>query len=158
MVTVTHPRAQMLMGAMSTACKGITRAVRKAGIAGCARLRLFAPLPGRPLPSLTAKRPRHARSLYGVAGQENASGDDVKKLDVLSNDIMVSTLINSRTCAVLVSEEEEEPIIVDAARPGPGGAEPNRNTQKPRSIPMLRRTTPHAAAALPGRRTEGLSP
>ena len=57
----------MMMAAMATACKGITRAVRKAGIAG----------------------------LNGLAGQENSSGDDVKKLDILSNDIMVSALLNS---------------------------------------------------------------
>lgn len=80
----------MMMSAMAMACKGITRAVRKAGIAG----------------------------LNGLAGQENSSGDDVKKLDVLSNDIMVSALINSQCCAVLVSEENEEPIIVPPAKAG----------------------------------------
>ena len=40
----------MMMNAMAMACKAISRAVRKAGIAG----------------------------LYGLAGQENSSGDDVK--------------------------------------------------------------------------------
>ena len=47
----------MMMSAMGMACKGITRAVRKAGIAG----------------------------LLGMAGEQNSTGDDVKKLDVLSN-------------------------------------------------------------------------
>jgi len=51
-------------------------------------------------------------NLYGLAGSANASGDDVKKLDVLSNEIMVNALTNSCVCAVLVSEEEEDPIIV----------------------------------------------
>merc|ERR1711934_456055 len=80
----------MLMTTMQMACKGIARAVKKAGIA----------------------------ELYGVAGLENSSGDDVKKLDVLSNDIMCSALINSNTCAVLVSEEQEEPLIVPEDRRG----------------------------------------
>lgn len=76
--------ALQLMSAITLSCKGITRAVRKAGIAG----------------------------LLGLAGQENSSGDDVKKLDVLSNEIMIGALKLSGCCAVLVSEEEEEPIIV----------------------------------------------
>ena len=69
---------------MQTACKLITRSVRKAGIAG----------------------------LYGAAGSTNTTGDDQKKLDVLSNEMMVNALLNSRTCAILVSEENDDPIIV----------------------------------------------
>jgi len=45
-------------------CKSIARAVRKAGIAG----------------------------LYGLHGSENVSGDQVKKLDVLSDEIFVNCL------------------------------------------------------------------
>ncbi len=52
------------MSAIAISCKAITRAVRKAGIAG----------------------------LYGLAGTENTTGDAVKKLDVLSNDITIKTL------------------------------------------------------------------
>jgi len=80
----------MMMNAMAMACKGISRAVRKAGIAG----------------------------LFGLDGSSNSSGDDVKKLDVLSNEIMVSALLDSHCCAVLVSEENEEPIIVEPAKAG----------------------------------------
>jgi len=72
------------------ACKGIARAVRKAGIAG----------------------------LYGLAGSDNTSGDEQKKLDILSNEIMVNSLINSHMCAVLVSEENDEPIIVQGSKQG----------------------------------------
>lgn len=50
--------------------------------------------------------------LYGHAGSMNTTGDDQKKLDVLSNEMMVNSLYNSRTCAILVSEENEDPIIV----------------------------------------------
>ena len=52
----------ILMNALQLSCKYITRAVRKAGIAG----------------------------LYGMAGEVNSTGDDVKKLDILSNEIMVA--------------------------------------------------------------------
>lgn len=30
--------------------------------------------------------------LYGLAGTDNSSGDNVKKLDVLANEIMISAL------------------------------------------------------------------
>jgi fructose-1,6-bisphosphatase I len=69
---------------LQTACKLISRSVRKAGIAG----------------------------LYGVAGSNNATGDDQKKLDVLSDEMMVNALYNSHVCCVLVSEEQDDPIIV----------------------------------------------
>jgi len=80
----------ILMNAMQLACKLIARAVRKAGVA----------------------------DLYGLHGSANASGDDVKKLDVLSNDIMVNALINSGMCALLVSEEEEDVIVVQEDKRG----------------------------------------
>jgi len=80
----------ILMNAMQLACKLIARAVRKAGVA----------------------------DLYGLAGSANSSGDDVKKLDVLSNEIMVHALRNSCVCAVLVSEEEEDPIIIEGNKCG----------------------------------------
>ena len=48
-----------------------------------------------------------------MAGETNSTGDEQKKLDVLSNDIMVNSLRASRKTAVLVSEELEEAIIID---------------------------------------------
>lgn len=80
----------VLMNAIATACKLVSRSTRKAGIAG----------------------------LYGLAGTENATGDDQKKLDVLSNEMFVNALYNSRVCAVLVSEENDDPIIVPAEMAG----------------------------------------
>ena len=74
----------VFMNAMQLSFKFIVRAVRKAGIA----------------------------DLYGLANTQNSSGDDVKKLDLLSDDIMIDALIKSGTCALLVSEEQEEPIVV----------------------------------------------
>lgn len=84
MVETKDLEMTIMMNAMQLACKLIARAVRKAGVA----------------------------NLYGLHGSANASGDDVKKLDVLSNDIMVNALRNSGMCALLVSEEEEEVIVI----------------------------------------------
>ena len=80
----------ILMNAIATSCKLITSAVQRAGIA----------------------------RLYGLAGEVNSTGDDQKKLDVLSNDMMINALINSGVCSVLVSEENEEPIIVPPGKAG----------------------------------------
>jgi fructose-1,6-bisphosphatase I len=80
----------ILLNAIATSCKIITSAVQRAGVA----------------------------KLYGLAGEVNSTGDDQKKLDVLSNDIMINALVNSGVCCVLVSEENEDPIIVPPGRSG----------------------------------------
>lgn len=74
----------ILMNAIATSCKCIATAVQRAGIA----------------------------KLYGLAGEVNSTGDDQKKLDVLANDMMINSLLHSGVCSVLVSEENEEPIMV----------------------------------------------
>jgi fructose-1,6-bisphosphatase I len=80
----------ILLNALALACKATARACNKAGIA----------------------------DLFGLAGEVNSTGDDQKKLDVLSNDIFINALANCGACAVLVSEENEECIIVDQANAG----------------------------------------
>jgi len=62
-----------------------------------------------------ANNVRRARliNLIGLAGESNATGDQQKKLDVLSNDIMVNALRASGKTAVLVSEELEEAIVIE---------------------------------------------
>ncbi|TFK78595.1 fructose-1,6-bisphosphatase [Polyporus arcularius HHB13444] len=52
-------------------------------------------------------------NLVGLAGETNVQGEEQKKLDVLSNDIMVNSLRASGKCAVLVSEELEEAVIIE---------------------------------------------
>lgn len=74
----------ILLSSIATSCKLISSAVSRAGV----------------------------HSLYGLAGEVNSTGDDQKKLDVMSNDMMVNALINSGVCCILVSEENEEPLIV----------------------------------------------
>ncbi|KAL4825870.1 hypothetical protein H8958_012793 [Nasalis larvatus] len=74
-----------LLNSLCTAVKAISSAVRKAGIA----------------------------HLYGIAGSTNVTGDQVKKLDVLSNDLVMNMLKSSFATCVLVSEEDKHAIIVE---------------------------------------------
>lgn len=48
---------------------------------------------------------------YGIAGSVNVTGDEVKKLDVLSNSLVINMLQSSYSTCVLVSEENKEAII-----------------------------------------------
>lgn len=57
-------------------------------------------------------------NLVGLAGETNVQGEEQKKLDVLSNDIMVNALRASGKTAVLVSEELEEAIIIEESKRG----------------------------------------
>lgn len=50
-------------------------------------------------------------NLTGLAGSSNVTGDDQKKLDVISNDLFIEAMRSSGRCALLVSEEEEEVIF-----------------------------------------------
>jgi fructose-1,6-bisphosphatase I len=79
-----------LMVSIQLACKTIALAVRKAGIAG----------------------------LYGLEGSVNVSGDSVKKLDILSNDVFKNAVKYSRHLCVLVSEEEDKPIVIEDSLSG----------------------------------------
>eukprot|EP00408_Alexandrium_pacificum_P052667 CAMPEP_0171262558 /NCGR_PEP_ID=MMETSP0790-20130122/56622_1 /TAXON_ID=2925 /ORGANISM="Alexandrium catenella, Strain OF101" /LENGTH=348 /DNA_ID=CAMNT_0011731101 /DNA_START=60 /DNA_END=1106 /DNA_ORIENTATION=- len=82
----------MLMNSIQHACKVVSNAIGKAGPAG----------------------------LYGLAGVENATGDEVKKLDLIADDIWCECLQRSGVCGLLVSEEQEEAVIVqDEALRGP---------------------------------------
>ena len=55
-------------------------------------------------------------SSVGLAGEQNVQGEDQKKLDVLSNDIMVNALRASGKTSVLVSEELEEAVVITDKR------------------------------------------
>ncbi|CAB1318076.1 unnamed protein product [Coregonus sp. 'balchen'] len=79
-----------LLNSICTAVKAISTAVRKAGIA----------------------------NLYGIAGSTNVTGDQVKKLDVLSNDLVINMIKSSFTSCVLVSEEDERALIVEPEKQG----------------------------------------
>ena len=58
--------------------------------------------------------PSHSRApSVGLAGETNVQGEEQKKLDVLSNDIMINALRASGKTAVLVSEELEDAVIIE---------------------------------------------
>ncbi|XP_008839850.1 LOW QUALITY PROTEIN: fructose-1,6-bisphosphatase 1-like [Nannospalax galili] len=79
-----------LLNSLCTAVEAISSAVQKAGIA----------------------------QLYGIAGSTNVTGDQVKKLDVLSNDLVTNMLKSSFSTCVLVSEEDKHAIIVEPEKRG----------------------------------------
>ncbi|CAD6996805.1 unnamed protein product [Ceratitis capitata] len=70
--------------------KAIASAVRKAGIA----------------------------KLHGIAGDINVQGEEVKKLDVLANELFINMLKSSYTTCLMVSEENENIIEVEVERQG----------------------------------------
>jgi len=79
-----------LLTSIQSAVKAISAAVRRAGI----------------------------MNLFGAAGETNVQGEQVKKLDVLSNELFINMLKSSYTCCLLVSEENETVIEVETARAG----------------------------------------
>ena len=52
-------------------------------------------------------------NILGVAGQDNASGDTVQKLDIFANQIFIDCLKNSGECAGIASEEDESIIHLE---------------------------------------------
>jgi len=79
-----------LLVCLQTACKAVSSAVRKAGIS----------------------------KLYGMAGDVNIQGEEVKKLDVLANDLFINMLSSSYTTCLMVSEENTSVIEVEKDHQG----------------------------------------
>ena len=84
-----HPDAKgdltMILNSLMLACKFVSNAVRKAGIA----------------------------SLIGLAGSANVQGEQQKPLDILANEIFINSLKFCNKIAALASEEEEGIYIID---------------------------------------------
>jgi len=55
-------------------------------------------------------------SSYGIAGSTNVTGDQVKKLDILSNDLVINMLKSSFSTCVIVSEENKDAVIVETEK------------------------------------------
>jgi len=89
-----HPEAKgdltVILNSIGLACKFISNAVRKAGIA----------------------------SLYGIAGDTNVQGETQKKLDVIANDIFKNALKFSNKIAAIASEEEENVYYIESPDEG----------------------------------------
>ncbi|XP_014206457.1 fructose-1,6-bisphosphatase 1 [Copidosoma floridanum] len=79
-----------LLNSIQTAVKAVSSAVRKAGIA----------------------------NMYGIAGTTNIQGEEVKKLDVLSNELFINMLTSSFTTCLLISEENPTAIEVNLENRG----------------------------------------
>jgi fructose-1,6-bisphosphatase I len=54
----------------------------------------------------------------GLAGDENPSGEDQKKLDLITNEMMIEAVADTGTVAAIVSEEMAEPRSIPKAEGG----------------------------------------
>lgn len=111
----------MLLQSIQLACKVIARATAKAGASsGLSNASIH------PEPRLQALRSCTAwlatrECILGCTwtvlivrlARRNSSGDTQKKLDVLANEIFINSLTFSEQVYVMVSEENDTPIIVD---------------------------------------------
>jgi len=79
-----------LLNSLLTAIKAVSSSVRRAGI----------------------------QKLFGIEGSTNVQGEEVKKLDVLSNELFINMLKSSYSAAMLVSEENEDVIEIDPDKQG----------------------------------------
>merc|ERR1712233_180398 len=79
-----------LLASLQSAIKAVSAAVRRAGIS----------------------------QLFGAAGDTNVQGEEVKKLDVLANDLFINMLRSSFASCLLVSEENDNEIEVETERQG----------------------------------------
>lgn len=79
-----------LLNCIQTAVKAVSSAVRKAGIA----------------------------QLHGISGDTNVQGEEVKKLDVLANDLFINMMMSSFATCKMVSEENDDVIEVDLDKQG----------------------------------------
>ncbi len=82
-----HPELGEIFGAIAAAAAGIARKIRLAGL----------------------------DDIYGVAGTTNVQGEQQQKLDVFANNLLIEKLRGCRSVAGIVSEENEKPVVFEAA-------------------------------------------
>lgn len=85
-----HGDLTLLLVSIQLGCKFVSSQVRRAGLA----------------------------NLTGLANAVNVQGEEVKKLDVIANDIFINSLKTSGKVAVMVSEENENAVFVQAPLKG----------------------------------------
>lgn len=78
---------EALMFSVQMACKTISALVQRAGLS----------------------------SMTGACGEINVQGEEQKKLDVISNEVLKDALRHTGRLGVVASEEEEHPVLVDEA-------------------------------------------
>ena len=96
-----------LLNAIQTSVKAVSSAVRKAGIA---KLWVWSDFELICIMRLILR--------YGIAGTTNVQGEEVKKLDVLANDLFINMLTSSYSVCLLLSEENENVIQVETEKQG----------------------------------------
>lgn len=79
-----------ILNALQTAIKSVSSAVRKAGMT----------------------------NLFGLANTVNVQGEEVKRLDVLSNELFINMLKASYTTHMMISEENEKIIDIEEDKAG----------------------------------------
>ncbi|CAM9754119.1 unnamed protein product [Ectocarpus fasciculatus] len=89
-INTDYQDLEQLMGSIQYACKTIANLVSRAGIS-----------------DLTG--------LQGDGGSVNVQGEEQKKLDVISNDVLKNALRSSGKLGVIASEEEDTPVLVEEA-------------------------------------------
>merc|ERR1719331_1434255 len=60
---------------------------------------------------LIRRAPLQQADLLGLQGEVNVQGEDQKKLDVITNDVMKSALRYNGKLGTLASEEEDHPVV-----------------------------------------------
>jgi len=58
----------------------------------------------------------HVCYSYGISGSTNIQGEEVKKLDVLANDLFINMIRSSFTTCLMVSEENDNVIEVETEK------------------------------------------
>ncbi|CAM9566733.1 unnamed protein product [Discosporangium mesarthrocarpum] len=89
-VNIEYQELEQLMGSIQYACKTIANLVSRAGIS-----------------DLTG--------LQAGGGSVNVQGEEQKKLDVISNDVLKNALRSTGKLGVIASEEEDHPVLVEEA-------------------------------------------
>ena len=56
------------------------------------------------------------QDLTGLQGAVNVQGEDQKKLDVISNNVLKNALRFTGKLGVVASEEEDHPVLVEEAK------------------------------------------
>jgi len=89
-----------------------------------------------------------------MAGDQNATGDDQKKLDVIADKIWIECLQRCGVCGLLVSEEQEDVMVCDsngpfcvAFDPLDGSSNIDCNVSVGSIFSVYRRTSPEGTAA-----------
>ena len=96
-----------LMSSVLTAIKAVGTSVRRAGLSSLYVFSILLKMLFHPISLHSARR-------YGLEGHSNVQGEEVKKLDIVANELFINMLRSSFKVAMMVSEENDQPIAADA--------------------------------------------